>query len=108
MRSRYFTFVRILFLGVVVFALMPPTFAYSGALEGTVLGGNNKPKPYVRIDILGPKRVVLIANNKGKFEANLDQGLYTVRVIEGRRQMDFLDVMIPESGALKRRFQTNW
>jgi hypothetical protein len=91
-----------LFLLVSVLAF--PVTGFADPLEGTVVGRDGNPKPSLRIDIIGPRKVVVVTDDNGRFAVDVPPGRYKVRVTDNRRRMDF-NASSPSSG---NRFQLNW
>jgi hypothetical protein len=81
-----------------------PATGSADPLDGTVVGKDGQPKPYVRIDIIGPRRVVVVADDTGRFAVDVPQGRYKVRVTDNRRRMDF-DATSPSQG---QQFKLSW
>lgn len=73
-------------------------------LGGTVVGKDGNPKPYVRIDIIGPQKSVVLADENGRFAVDVPQGRYKVRVTDNRRRMDF-DASSPSQG---KKYKLSW
>ena len=95
--------------GAFVLALSFSVLAFSATgsadpLGGTIVGKDGQPKPYVRIDIIGPRKVVVVADDNGRFAVDVPQGRYKVRVTDNRRRMDF-DAASPSQG---QQFQLSW
>jgi hypothetical protein len=78
--------------------------AAADPLSGTIVGADGRPKPFVRIDIIGPRKVVVVADDNGGFAVDVPQGRYKVRVTDERRRMDF-DASSPSQG---QRFKVDW
>lgn len=87
-----------------VSVLILPTPGVADTLAGTVVGKDGQPRPYVRIDIIGPQKVVIVADENGKFAVDVPQGRYKVRVTDDRRRMDFA-ASSPVQG---KQFKLNW
>jgi len=81
-----------------------PAAGVADPLEGAVVGKDGVPKPYVRIDIIGPRKVVVVADDNGRFAVDVPPGRYKVRVTDKRRRMDF-DASSPAQG---QQFMLTW
>jgi hypothetical protein len=47
--------------------LLPPVFAQTGVLSGTVAGADGKPKPFARVQLQGAARFAAVSDVSGKF-----------------------------------------
>jgi len=81
-----------------------PAAGIADPLSGTVVGKDGQPRPYVRIDIIGPRKVVVVADDNGQFAVDVPKGRYKVRVTDNRRRMDF-DASSPTRG---KQFKLTW
>lgn len=81
--------------------------ALAGTLEGTIIGANGQPRPYARINAVGPQQRVTVSDQNGEFRVDAAGGAYLIRVIDGKRQAD-IRVTIPNSGSLSREFRVDW
>lgn len=100
---------RVTRLGMLLFCLlvsmlMLPVTAMADPLAGTVVGKDGNPRPFVRIDIIGPQNVVIVADENGRFAIDVPKGRYKVRVTDNRRRMDF-QVSSPVEG---EKFRLSW
>jgi hypothetical protein len=102
---------RSIIFGTVI-ALMVPSLitltgapALAGTITGLVVGKSNNPKPYVRVEILGPQSRTIFTDKDGIFSVNLMDGRYTINIIEGVRRMEFNDV---STGASATTFKLEW
>ena len=79
----------------------------AGTLEGTIISANGEPRPYARVNAIGPQQRVTVSDQEGKFRIDAAGGIYLIRVIDGKRQAD-IRVTIPNSGSLSREFRVDW
>lgn len=101
LRVRHFGAMAVcLLISLLVF----PAMGAADPLAGTVVGADGQPKPYVRIDIIGPRKVVVVADENGRFAVDVPQGRYKVRVTDDRRRMDFAT----SSPAQGKQFKLGW
>lgn len=85
---------------------LAPLALHAGVLEGRILGRAGAPKPYVRVELNGPRQETVFTREDGTFSQELPAGRYVVRVIEGNQHMDFT-LQFPEAGAA-RDFRLKW
>lgn len=81
--------------------------ALGGTLKGRVLGANQMPKPFVRIEIGGRTAKTLFSGRDGQFQIKLPKGRYKVLVYEQTRGARFT-VDVPANGVIKRNFVVGW
>ena len=97
----------ILATGAIAVVLSVAASAVAGTLEGTIIGANGEPRPYARVNAVGPQQRVTVSDQEGRFRIDAAGGVYLIRVIEGKRQAD-IRVTIPGSDSLKRDFRVDW
>lgn len=96
-------------LGILVllicFAL--PETAVAGTLAGRIVGSNQRPKAFVRIEIGGPREKTVFSGPDGRFRVDLPPGQYTVQIYERTRGTRFT-VDVPRQGVVEKRFPVRW
>jgi hypothetical protein len=94
-------------LGALVPSLLVSLPASAGHLEATITGQSGEPRPYVRVELIGPEDQQLFTTQEGKLSAELPGGSYVLRVTDRNRRMEFhLDV--PQRGQLQRTLKLDW
>ena len=94
-----------LLLAAIVFSSVAFGQAADATLSGTVVGANNKPKPGVAVDVLGPARVFTETDPSGKFSVAVVAGTYVVRIRDGSRRMEF-PAVVPDGKP--QTFKLTW
>ena len=97
-----------LLLAVLVVALSAATAHAAALLEGTVLGAAGNPKPYVRIEVSGPRHTTLFTDKDGKFSLPLEAGKYTLVVSELNRITTFQLELRGDEARAARTFKLAW
>jgi len=96
-------------LAILVFlvCIALPELALAGTLAGLVVGSNQRPKAFVRIEIGGPQDKTIFSGPDGRFKIDLPKGEYTVQIFERTRGTRF-HVNIPAQGVINERFSVRW
>jgi hypothetical protein len=81
--------------------------AAASTLEAQVIGSAGAPKPYVRVELAGPERLILFTNERGKLSRELPGGSYVLTVSERNRRQDF-PVQVPREGTVSRKLTLEW
>jgi hypothetical protein len=81
--------------------------AHAGTLKATITGKSGQPKPYVRVELIGPETHTLFTSQEGQLTAELPKGSYVLRVTERNRRMEF-NVKVPAQGQLNPTFELAW
>ena len=95
---------RVFVICFLMSVLVLPVASVADPLAGTVVGKDGNPRPYVRIDVIGPRNVVIVADENGRFAVDVPPGRYKVRVTDNRRRMDFA----ASSPAQGQQFKLSW
>ena len=98
---------HILGLGLFAGFLSVGVPSLAGTLEGTIIGANGEPRPYARVNAIGPQQRVTVSDQEGKFRIDAAGSSYLIRVVEGRGRGD-LSLTIPDTGTLTREFRVVW
>jgi len=89
-----------------VTALLLAAPAAAHRLSGVVVDQNDASRAGAVVDVMGPRKLVMLTDDQGRFEIDLPSGTYTVRVrVDGRRQ-EFL-VTVGDAD-LSRTFELPW
>lgn len=112
MRNYRVVFWQILMLvWITLLPILMPANAYAElsppALTGTVLGKNNQPKKYIRVEIKGNTNIKLATNADGEFKTSLPAGDYIVVIRQRSRQMEF-EVTINKDSITTKTFNLAW
>jgi hypothetical protein len=81
--------------------------AHAGTLSGSVVGINDTPRPYVRVEFHGPQGTTTFTGADGKFSVELAMGSYVVQIIQGDRAARF-NVAVPDKGIVTQSFKLTW
>jgi len=81
--------------------------AHAGTLIGSVVGINDTPRPYVRVEFHGPQGTTTFSGADGKFSVELAMGSYVVQVIQGDQAAQF-NVVVPDKGTVTQSFKLTW
>jgi hypothetical protein len=81
---RYYVSLLLFFLSILFV-----TSVKAEILGGIVRGKGGAPKQYVRVEVYGPKNVVVITDQNGGFSVDVPRGNYAVHIIERNRVMKF-------------------
>lgn len=90
-----------------VLGLVPSGPAGAGTLRATITGKSGKPKPYVRVEVIGPETRTLFTGQAGQLSTELPGGSYVVRVTERNRRMEFT-VEVPDQGQINPTLELKW
>ena len=99
-----FRLVGILFCALAASLVLYIPDAVAEAFVGTVTNSAGEPMQYVAVDILGPRKIFTRTDSDGRFEVDLVNGRYTVRLRYKRSTTDFSIRIGGESGILSRTF----
>jgi hypothetical protein len=80
---------------------------HAGTLDGNVIGINDTPRPYVRVELHGPEGKTVFTGANGRFSVVLAGGKYVVQVIQGDRAAQF-NVVIADQGVVTQSFKLSW
>lgn len=81
--------------------------AHAGTLSGSVVGINDTPRPYVRVEFHGPQGATTFSGADGKFSVELAMGSYVVQIIQGDQAAQF-NVVVPDKGVITQSFKLTW
>lgn len=94
----------LLFITLVAILLLYSPVANAEPFVGTVTNSAGEPIQYVAVDILGPRKIFTRTDDEGRFEVDLVNGRYTVRLRYKRSTTDFSIRIGGESGIVRRTF----
>jgi hypothetical protein len=99
---------RLLLATLLVVVLSATAAPAASLLEGAVLGAADDPKPYVRVEVSGPRHMTFFTDKDGKFSLPLETGRYTVVISEANRINTFPLELRAGEAKVTRTFKLSW